>query len=625
MGTKFIKLVWLRLLLLWRIRLGAAAFTLHPLQAEPVAWVSGLRDMLSGLATTAALWQYVAFARAPDRRKAAVRYALATTLFVCAVLSKPSAVVLPILAALLDRGVLGRAPSRCAKSLAPWFALAVAFGLATRMSQDATHIRALMPAWSRPLVALDSLAFYLYKLVWPRVLSPDYGRAPDLALARGWLYWTWLAPAATALAIGLSPGRRISAVCALFFAAAPLPVLGLVPFIHQDLSTVADRYVYMSLLGPALALAWGLRAARRRLWWAAAMLLVAVLGARSRLQAAIWRDTGTLFGHIVAHNPDSGIAHGNLANFLADHGALKDAEFHYREALRLRPGEGMPLNNLGNHLARQGRTQEAIVYYEQALRDGLPGNVADAHNALGVVLSGLGRTAEAERHYDAALALAPDRERVHANLGRLLADQGRYDQAVAHYRWALRLRPDFPQARLDLGRALALAGRPDEARKETAAGLGAGVDSAQADGVLGDYLQMRGDYARALPFYQSVVRKAPAMAQARNSLGFTLSKLGRPDEALAQYREAARLDPRLLAAQFNLGSLLLQRGETDAAVAALSKAAQAVPDAYELQHNLGIALLRAGRKPDAILRFRQALQLRPGFEPSRKILEELTR
>jgi len=34
-----------------------------------------------------------------------------------------------------------------------------------------------------------------------------------------------------------------------------LPVSGLVPFVFRKNSTVSDRYVYLSMLGPALALA----------------------------------------------------------------------------------------------------------------------------------------------------------------------------------------------------------------------------------------------------------------------------------------------------------------------------------------------------------------------------------
>ncbi len=609
----------------WAAALGAAAFVFHPLHVEPVAWVSGLRDMISGAATVAALWLYAVSALASDARRRRLYFISATSLFAAALLSKPSAVVIPILAGLLDFGVLRRPLSRVLKSLSLWFVLAAGFALLTRQSQDALHIRALMPLWSRPLVALDSLAFYLFKLFWPATLSPDYGRAPDMALAKGWLYWTWTGPAALSIAIGLSRERRINAVCAGLFAVAPLPVLGLVPFIHQDLSTVADRYVYASILGPALAVAWYAGKWPSRRWpWAVAALIVVALGARSWFQVQVWSNTGTLFGHIVAHNPDSGIAHMNLANYLADHGDPQGAETHYREALRYRPAEGMPLNNLANFLVRQNRAAEAVPYYEKALLDGIAENVASAHNALGVILPGMGRPPQvAAAHFEAALKINPRNDRVQGNYASFLVQHGHPEDAIMHYQWALQLRPDQPEMRKSLAVALASIGKIKEAREAMAAGLGPNAAVWEVDGALGDYLQVHGQYAQALPFYEEVVKKSPGLPGARNSLGFTLAKLGRREEALRQYREAVRLDPRLTIAQFNLGSTLIEMGNTNAAIEVFSKALIAIPDNYELHHNFGIVLLRAGHKEEAVRHFQEALRLRPNFEPSQRILAQL--
>src|SRR5207248_2861838 len=115
-------------------------------------------------------------------------------------------------------------------------------------------------------------------------------------------------------------------------------------------------YIYLSMLGPALGLAWILARSRApKPAWAAAALALTLLGARSRVQAGIWRDTGTLFGRIVSLNPDSGVAHLNLGNFLMGQGKLEEAQAHFLETLRLRPGDGLAHNNLGNLLARQGK------------------------------------------------------------------------------------------------------------------------------------------------------------------------------------------------------------------------------------------------------------------------------
>src|SRR5205807_2426410 len=76
-------------------------------------------------------------------------------------------------------------------------------------------------------------------------------------VARGWIYWTWLIPAC--LAIGLilvRRHRRVLLAAVLLFALPLLPVLGLRPFMFQYVSTVADHYLYLSMLGPALLAVW---------------------------------------------------------------------------------------------------------------------------------------------------------------------------------------------------------------------------------------------------------------------------------------------------------------------------------------------------------------------------------
>src|SRR5262249_20091248 len=47
----------------WAAAIGSLFFALHPAQVEPVAWVTGLKDVLSGFFALFAIWQYVAFAR----------------------------------------------------------------------------------------------------------------------------------------------------------------------------------------------------------------------------------------------------------------------------------------------------------------------------------------------------------------------------------------------------------------------------------------------------------------------------------------------------------------------------------------------------------------------------------
>src|SRR5207244_4244518 len=69
---------------------GAMLFALHPVQVEAVGWMSGAKDLASGLFTLLALGRYVDFASmsrgSPGRRRAIV---WASAFYVLALLSKP--------------------------------------------------------------------------------------------------------------------------------------------------------------------------------------------------------------------------------------------------------------------------------------------------------------------------------------------------------------------------------------------------------------------------------------------------------------------------------------------------------------------------------------------------------
>jgi hypothetical protein len=92
----------------WPAALGALAFALHPVQVESVAWAAEAKDLLAGLLAVAALWQYVRFAKFNQQGGRGYRtpYVIATIALVLAMFSKPSAVVVPLLAGTIDAAII---------------------------------------------------------------------------------------------------------------------------------------------------------------------------------------------------------------------------------------------------------------------------------------------------------------------------------------------------------------------------------------------------------------------------------------------------------------------------------------------------------------------------------------
>ena len=390
---------------------GALLFALHPLQVESVAWVAELRGLLAGLCSLCALHAWLTFIETPEKRR---YYALATLCFALALLSKPSAVALPLTAALLAGWL--RVPLR---TWLPWLAGWGAFGFAalavTHTAQPVT-VDIVTPFWTRPLIAADALRFDLGKLFWPSHLGIDYGRSPQWLMAHGGGYISGVLIAALGTAIGTLRRRCPAlAVSAGLFTAALLPTLGLTPFVFQVFSTVADRYLYMALLGPAFGLAWGLaylgkehagKIAVPRLRLASGCVCAGVLllcAGRSSVQTMFWRSSIALFNQALAVNPQSWCTCNNLAIIAIDEGQPLDALPLLSEAVRLRPEFAEAHANRGVALLRLGARPAAEAEFRLAVQ--YRPNSVQAYRGLGAALTAQGRPIEAAAAFRQALAL----------------------------------------------------------------------------------------------------------------------------------------------------------------------------------------------------------------------------
>src|SRR5205823_2802815 len=111
-----------------------------------------------------------------------------------------------------------------------------------------------------------------------------------LAIACWW--WRWRRDAAPLASI-------------LLFSIGVAPVLGLVPFDFQVYSTVADHYVYLAMLGPAVFVGWVLTRWPQRGTWAAGSIVLLSLAVISFRQAWTWRDSLSIARQAVRVNPRS--------------------------------------------------------------------------------------------------------------------------------------------------------------------------------------------------------------------------------------------------------------------------------------------------------------------------------
>jgi len=362
---------WLVLKLLRRLTrrdgpalVGALLFAIHPIQTEAVAWTTGMKDTLCGVFSFAALLMYVKFAErdrdtgvppvrgAMEDREATetqlgrnqhgrdarvTGYVVATVFLVLALLAKPAAVVVPVMALVIDRLLIGRTWRATAKSLALWFVLTVPIMLVARIVQPAAEVTPA-PIWARPLVALDAIGFYFAKLAVPVGLTNNYGRTPQFIIGRGTIYYAWMIPAAVGVALAFTRSRRLLAAAGLFVAGV-LPVLGLTTFLYQQFSTVADRFVYLSMLGPAVGVAFILSRRWTRGSVAIAAVVLVLLGVMTVRQSLVWRNRLTLAEHAVKVQPDNPAARSSYAGALRREGRIDEAIVQLEYVMKIMPND----------------------------------------------------------------------------------------------------------------------------------------------------------------------------------------------------------------------------------------------------------------------------------------------
>ena len=162
-----------------------------------------------------------------------------------------------------------------------------------------------------------------------------------------------------------------------------------------------------------------------------------------------WEEAETCYRTALRSRPDDVAALTNLGLVLESTGRIAEAELLQRRALALAPERAETHNHLAGVLARRGDTapEEAEFHYREALRL-QPENAAHRSN-LGAFFFDTGRVGEAETAFRAALAQDPELASAHINLGQLLLSLGCLQEGFEHTEMRYRMRvpgalPGFP-------------------------------------------------------------------------------------------------------------------------------------------------------------------------------------
>ena len=463
----------------------ALIFAIHPLRVESVAWATERRDLVSGFFFLATIhWYLKAHSNSHAQFQPNWRLVAALGFYVLSLLGKATAITLPAMLLILDIYPLRRLRGEPRNWWTPaaraiWrekllFALpAVMFAVTALWGQQ--QASALKPLHgysmaSRLAQALFGASFYPWKTLLPVRLSPLYEIPPNFSVWQPAIFFAAALTVITTVILYLLKKRWPAGLaCWAYSIVALAPVLGIVSIGPQ---LVADRYSYLACLSWAVLAGGGLLFVLRSsdqislalTACAGASVAVIILALMTWQQTTVWRDTGTLWTHVLKLDPNSSIAHYNLARFLASHGEREKAMTHYREALSIRPNDAEAHNNLGLLFALNGQTAESLKEFEAAVQSD-PG-YAKAFFNLGRVYALSGELEKAVENYQQAIKLNPDQAEIRLGLGNALARQGLLEGAAAQLELATKLEPDLADARVAWARVLEAQGKKIEAERQ---------------------------------------------------------------------------------------------------------------------------------------------------------------
>ena len=457
----------------------AALFAVHPLNVESVVWISERKNVLSTTFFLLTLGAYGWYALKPGWR----RYLVVVLFFALGLASKSMLVTLPFVLLLIDywplyrvrdpksQGNVGASQAslwKLAIEKLPLLALSAADSwitvVAQRQAGAITSFRRF-PFDVRLENAIYSYAAYVGKAFWPTSLASMYPYS-------GSSLPTWKVALATAFLIAATVAfiklrsRRYLIVGWLFFLGTLVPVIGLVQVGDQ---ARADRYVYLPLLGIFVIAVWAAtdliawKQINQRAIAVAGTVVLLALGIDSYRQIGYWKDSVTLWSHVLSVTENNFAAEDDMGGALIQADRPDEAFLHYERAASIAPKDPVSHANMGTYFHQHDRLREAIEQYETAIRlTNNTGLLVDTYTNLGEAYRQLGDYARSRESFDHALQLDSSRFNIWLGTGNLALDEKRLDDAIRDFSHSLELQPTVG-GYLHLGRALVLVNRRPEA------------------------------------------------------------------------------------------------------------------------------------------------------------------
>jgi len=380
----------------WPALFAALLFVVHPVHAESVSWIAGITDPLVTLFLLGAFLIYLDHEIKPHP----ARLVISLLLFVLALLSKETAVMLPfiLIAHTLVYGKSLREP-RWLRNIAAFIAVLIIYFIARKLALGST-------------IALSEFSlsgfFYLFEFTgeYFKLLIVPWPINYYYAVPAEGLLQLWGGIVVLALAGGLSvlllKGKQNNKVILFSMAWIILTLLPSLSLAFHKEPNFSIRFLYLPSIGLALMLP----------------VLIQPLFARYKNITLVTSTVVLVIFSIITMK----------ANLL-----WQNEEIFYTHAKEVTPAHAGPVSGLAKYYQRNKQDQKAIQYYLKTVDLGDKATKVAAYENIGLIYGMQGNIAQSTTYYMKAYELAPGRSTVLVGLGNNAWSRKDFQAARSYY------------------------------------------------------------------------------------------------------------------------------------------------------------------------------------------------
>lgn len=450
----------IRLKLSWKGAVVVALlYGIHPMRVESVAWITERKDVLYAFFYFGSLLLYL------KSKQSHKKYIIPIVfLFILSLFSKIQAVILPMSMLCIDYYLDDKFSLKNIWSKWYYFFMSLGFGiLGIYMLKDQGSLESASnySQVQRFFVGSYSYLVYLVKSIVPYRMSPMYPYPNEfptyfyptmlmLPITLAGLYYAYIKEK-KALVFGL-----------LFFI---FNVIFLLQIVGAGQGYIADRFTYVAYFGLFFIYGyyfdkWTNHSKFKIPVFAVFGIVIGAYAFMTFNQNKVWKDSGTLWTHVLKYYKNTTLPYGNRANFYRDAGQIQLALEDYNETIRLKPDNAKAfnsrarlyfnspnqvnwpkaLNDYNSAISIQHKNENAVKS-SKALSREWHKNTGEYYTNRGAIQAKMGNVQQATQDFDSGIKYNPNHAVAYLNRSIMYNMQGKVAGALGDIEKYLSMKP----------------------------------------------------------------------------------------------------------------------------------------------------------------------------------------